>query len=388
MEKREKYKRFLLQFGYWAAILLIVFLAIRYLLKPLAPFLIALAVVMVTQPLVRKFTAKGRISKRLISVVLVIACYLIVIGLLALIIAGIVSVVVDWAKMFPDFFAETIQPGIGEAVNRILALLRRIDPDIGLEVQDALPQILSSASGSVMNLSMSVLSWASGIGTKLPGLLLASIVCVIATFFLALDYERISEKLLSALPKRTQEVVVTSKRALGVIVGKYLKSYSLILLITFAEIAVGLLLIGIDDAASIAALIAIFDFLPIVGSGMILAPWTIISFIQGRLGRGIGLAVLWAVVICARQFMEPKIVGKQVGLHPLTTLVCLWVGLKLGGALGMFALPIGLLILMELKEEGLIFIGRKEPEASEASEEGAEPTDAQTIPAAKGTAEK
>lgn len=367
MEKRKKYKDFLLKFGYWASILLIAFLCIRFLLRPLAPFLIALAIVMVTQPLVRFLTGKWKVNQKILSVILVILCYLVIIGLLVLIVAGIVSVIVDWAKMFPDFFTETVQPGIGELFNKALNLLSRVDPDISIAAKEGLPNVLSSLSGSIMNLSVSILSWASAIGTKLPGLLLASVVCVISTIFLALDYDGISKKLLRFLPQKAQNVVVSAKRALGVIIGKYLKSYAIILLITFAEIAVGLLIIGIENAPSIAALVAVFDILPIVGSGMILAPWAIISFIQNKLWLGIGLAILWAVVIVVREFIEPKIVGKQVGLHPLTTLVCLWVGMKLGGGLGMFALPIGLLIVMELKAEGLIAIGTdgEEPPAAE-----------------------
>ena len=123
---------------------------------------------------------------------------------------------------------------------------------------------------------------------------------------------------------------------------------------TFAEIAIGLLIIGFDNAAVIALLIAVFDILPIVGSGIVLAPWAVIKLLQGKIGMGIGLAILWAVVIVVRQIAEPKIVGKQVGLHPLATMLCLWVGLKLGGGIGMFALPISLLIILELKAEGLI----------------------------------
>ena len=131
------------------------------------------------------------------------------------------------------------------------------------------------------------------------------------------------------------------------------------------ELFIGFLIIGVSDAAGIAALIAVFDILPIVGSGLILAPWAIVCFIQGKVALGIGLAILWAIVIVARQITEPKIVGKQVGLHPLATLICLWVGLKLGGGLGMFALPISLLIILELKAEGLIFIDKGKPEEPE-----------------------
>lgn len=355
MEKQEKYKNFLFKFGYWASILLIAVLFIKFLLNPIMPFLIALAVVMIVQPIVRKLDKKFKINEKFSSVILVILCYLIVAGILILIIAGIVSVVVDWAQMIPDYFVESIQPGIVNGTERILGKLDRIDPELGLAVEETLPDIMSTVSGSVMNLSMNILSWASDIGTKIPGILLATVICIISTVFLALDYNHISSKALGILPPKARRVIVTAKHALGVIIGKYLKSYAIILLMTFAEIFIGLLIIGIDDAASIAALIAVFDILPIVGSGMILAPWAIIAFIQRKIGLGIGIAALWAIVIVARQIAEPKIVGKQVGLHPLVTLICLWVGLKIGGGLGMFALPISLLIVMDLKAEGIIF---------------------------------
>lgn len=354
MEKKEKYKGFLLKFGYWAAILLIAVLFIKFLLKPLAPFLIALAVVMLVQPIVRKLDEKFRINKKFSSVVTVILCYLVIAGLLVLIIAGIISVVVDWAEMIPDYFVNSIQPGISNTADKLLYRLNRINPELGVSVEQALPDIMSSVSGSVMDFSMNILSWASGIGTKIPGFLLATVICIISTVFLALDYNHICGKVLGIMPAKVREVAVTAKRALGVIIGKYLKSYALILLITFAQLAIGFLIIGIDDAAAIAALIAVFDILPIVGSGMILAPWAVIAFIQRKIGLGIGIAALWAIVIVSRQIAEPKIVGKQVGLHPLATLMCLWIGLKLGGGLGMFALPISLLIILDLKAEGII----------------------------------
>lgn len=240
-------------------------------------------------------------------------------------------------------------------MNDALNKLERYNPELRATVEEALPGVMSTFSSAVMNFSVTVLGWISAIGAGLPNFFLATVICIIASIFFALDYDGISKAVLGVLPDKAQTIIRTAKRALGVIVGKYLKSYMIILLMTFAQIAVGLLIIGVDNALVIALLVAVFDILPIVGSGLVLAPWAAIKLLQGQIGTGIGLAVLWAVVIIVRQYAEPKIVGKQVGLHPLATLLCLWVGLKLAGGIGMFALPIGLLIIMELKAEGLIF---------------------------------
>lgn len=354
MTKTEKYKAFLLKAGYWAAIVGIVVVFIKYLLGPLAPFLIALAIAMPMQPLARKIAKRTKINRRFASVVLVLLCYVLLVAIMALLVAGIASVIVDFANMLPDYFVNTIEPAIENLGDNLVNRLDRFFPDINNAVDNAMPDIVSQISGTVMNFSMSVVSWVSDVGSKLPGILLGTVVCVIASIFLAIDYDKASSTIMSILPPKVQEILRVAKRALGAIVGKYLKSYMLILLMTFAEISLGLLIIGIHDAARIAALIAVFDILPIVGSGLVLAPWAIIMLIQGKYGVGIGLAVLWAIVIVVREYAEPRIVGKQVGLHPLVTLMCLWVGLKLGGALGMFALPISLLVILDLKAEGII----------------------------------
>ena len=135
---------------------------------------------------------------------------------------------------------------------------------------------------------------------------------------------------------------------------KYLKQFVLILFITFMEVFIGLVFIGFENAAVIAALIAVFDILPIVGSGMVLLPWTVFTLIQGDIKRGIGLLLLYLFVVIARQVIEPRIVSKRVGLHPLSTLLFMWLGLKLFGGVGMLALPICVLILKDLHESGLL----------------------------------
>lgn len=352
--EQAKYKDFLLKFAYWAAIILIAVLFIKYLLGPLTPFIIALAIALPMQSLARKITQKLKINKKFLTVLLVVLCYLLIAGLLVLAVFGVASFIADWATMLPDYFSDTIQPWATELVNNTLDKLDRINPEIRANIEQSLPDVMSTFSSSIMNLSVTVLGWVSAIGAGLPNFLLATVICIIASIFFAIDYDGISNAVLGVMPDKAQTVVRTAKRALGVILGKYLKSYVIIFFMTFAQIAIGLLIIGFDNAVVIGLLIAVFDILPIVGSGLVLAPWAIIKLLQGKIGMGIGLAVLWAVVIVVRQIAEPKIVGKQVGLHPLATLLCLWVGLKIGGGIGMFALPISLLIILELKAEGLI----------------------------------
>jgi len=359
MSEIQKYRIFLLKFGYWAAIAAGCFVLIKYLLNPLGPFIIALAIAAMLQPLVKYMAKTRRVNKSAVAIVLVVLTYLLLAALLVAIFVGMVSAVIGWASGLPEFFSETIEPWIVNSGDQLIEKVSKYYPEINEMVNDLLPDVIKTISTKVMDFSVSIVSWASNAGTKLPGVMLATVVCVISTVFLAADYEHLTDSIVSRLPEKGQEIVRTAKKALRTIIGSYAKSYSLILLITFAEICVGLFIIGMSNAFIIALIIALFDILPIVGSGMVLLPWTIVLFIQGNIGKGIGLGILWIFVIVIRQIIEPKIIGKHVGLNPLMTLMCMWVGLKLFGGIGMFALPIGLLVIIELQSDGIILTKSK-----------------------------
>ena len=127
-----------------------------------------------------------------------------------------------------------------------------------------------------------------------------------------------------------------------------MRSYAIIMLLTFAELFVGLIIIGNKNAIVIAFLISLFDVLPVLGTGMIMIPWGIIELLRGNIGYGAGLIVIWAVVTVVRNVIEPRIVGRQVGLHPLFTLIAMFVGTKLFGFLGLILLPVGLSIVLSV----------------------------------------
>lgn len=359
MTSQQKYKDFLIKFGFFAAVAAIVFVFIRFLLKPLLPFIIAFVVAAFLQPVMRWLLNKLHFKSSregIVAVIITVTCYVILVGLVLLLLIGLAAAVIDWASGLPDLFANTIAPWVETSLEQLLTFIYVLNPEMGLFVQDMLPDVLSSLSSTIMNISVSLVSWASSVGTQLPGAMLAAIICVIATVFLVKDYDRVMGRVLSVLPVKGQVVVGQIRVATVGILVNFARSYVLILFITFLEVFVGLTIIGIENAAVIATLIALFDFMPILGSGMILMPWTIFTLIQGRVKRGIGLLVLWLVVVVARQIIEPRIVSKRVGLYPLVTLLCMWMGLKLFGGVGMLALPVIVLIIKDLYESGLLNI--------------------------------
>ena len=120
------------------------------------------------------------------------------------------------------------------------------------------------------------------------------------------------------------------------------------------ELALGLTVIGVDCSLLIAFLISVFDVLPVLGTGGIMIPWTILTALQGNYPLSAGLLTVYLIITVIRNIIEPKIVGSQIGLHPVVTLSSMFVGAQLFGVLGLFGFPIGLSLLRHLNDNGTL----------------------------------
>ena len=134
------------------------------------------------------------------------------------------------------------------------------------------------------------------------------------------------------------------------------KGYLILSSITFAALFLGLLLLRVENSFGIALIIALADALPVIGTGTIMVPWAVVAVLLGNYYFGIGLAVLFILVVILRNFLEPKIIGKQIGINSLFTLVAMFLGLKVLGIWGLFLFPIILIVTIqyyknEMKEE-------------------------------------
>ena len=142
-------------------------------------------------------------------------------------------------------------------------------------------------------------------------------------------------------------------------VGKrYVRSYLIIMGITFSVILVGLLILGVNNVILLSVIIAILDLLPIIGVGTVLVPWSIFELLLGNTGVGIGLIILLVLHELVRQFAEPRIIGKSIGVHPVISLLLLYVGYYALGFVGILFVP---LLAVALN----IFFDKREEDASE-----------------------
>ena len=198
--------------------------------------------------------------------------------------------------------------------------------------------------------------------TSIPKMFLDTIIIIISAFYLSNDFKKVNGFFAAQLPEKVRDFGKIIKREFASTTGKYIKAYSLIIFITFAELFVGFTILDIRYAFVLAIVVAIVDILPVLGTGTVLIPWAIYSLITGDLFHGIGLLILYLVITIIRQVMEPKIVGSYIGLYPLVTLMCMYAGMQVMGVFGLFLFPITVIILKNLNDSGAIKLWKNPPE--------------------------
>jgi len=233
---------------------------------------------------------------------------------------------------------------------------------MNVDLDVSVDELFAPMGTSITTLSTKLLGMAGNAAFSLPSILISVIICVVSTLFMLFDWDRIMDFIYLQLSRRNSDLTHKIVHQSGKTIKQYILSYGLILTITFTELSIGFLLIGFDNAFLLAALISVFDILPVLGCGGVLIPWMIISFIIGNTANGVGLLLLYMVVTIVRNATEPKIVGKQVGLHPLATLMSMVVVSSLMGGVGLFGLPIALAVITKMNRDGVIHLFKTVPE--------------------------
>lgn len=363
--KTESRKSFIINVLYVLTIASIVFFTIKYALFALMPFVVAFGISTVLQPIIRFLKRKTRIGQKPLAVITLLLS-ICTVGTVATFL-GIEAVIIvkNLIAAAPEYYASTVHPALINLVDHAQNFLRNFDADITLNYADFIPSISNfmPSMGTIFDTTTNILS-------SVPGIFISIIITTVSTFFMCVDYPLLTHWVLYQFPEKTRHTIIEIKSYTTHIIKKYVRSYALILSITFLELCVLFLIGGLIDTNMFpsvsstffyAFLIALFDILPIVGTGTVLIPWSIISILLGNYKMGIIIAVIYLIVTIIRHSIESRIVGHQVGLHPVVTLMAMIMGTSLLGPIGLFALPITIALLKDLNDKGKIHLFKHLP---------------------------
>lgn len=347
----ERKKDFLIHAAYYAVIIIILLLFMRYLFPPMSPFIFGILVAWGLQRPANALSRKLHLPKRIPALLLTIVFYCIL--FIAVITAGvqIISALEHFVPQIP-VFARQIIPYISRSLEAIEAQLQEFDPDIVDVVDRVSRELVSSLEKMISSISVAAVRLVSNIVTSMPTVILTVIVAVVSTCFAAIDFDHLLGYVKSRLPRNFQNTVSTTFTTGVDSIRKILASYITIMGLSFVELSIGFILLGVPYAVGLALLVAVIDIMPILGTGLVLIPWAIIAAVLGSYRMAIGVAALYIVMLVVRNIVEPKLVGQQMGLHPLVTLIAMFVGLQLFGLLGLFGFPIALSLYIKLTRGG------------------------------------
>ncbi|SFB17317.1 MULTISPECIES: sporulation integral membrane protein YtvI [unclassified Bacillus (in: firmicutes)] len=339
------------------AIILIALWSFLHISRLTYPFLIGLGIAYMMNPLVNFFEKKARMPRSLAVFTGIIIIFAVFAGLITLLIAEIVSGANYLANVVPkhldtvinyieNLFAAQIIPLYNQLTSLFNTLEVGQQDTIMENIQNVGTSIATTVGDFIQNFFGNIpviLSWFPSAATVL-------IFSLLATFFISKDWFKLTAIGDKLLPERakysTKTVFADLKKALF----GFLKAQLTLISITTVIILIGLLILRVDYAITIALVSGIVDIIPYLGTGAVFIPWIIYEAIAGDMSLAIGLGVLYVVVLVQRQIMEPKILSSSIGLDPLATLIALFVGFKLIGFLGLIVGPVVLVIITTLNK--------------------------------------
>ena len=354
----EKRRSFLINFAYFGVILLLTFVVLRYALPLVAPFVIAFFIAHILQKPIRLINRKLKLSGKLTAILMVVFFYGVIGTLLTLLGIKAVSALVSLIGTLPTLYENHALPYFMDILRNVEGFFADMDPSLVAALEEIGMQLIQSMSQLVSSVSVAVMGMATNLVSAVPGLFIKLVLMIISTFFITADYDHLTGFCLRQMGKKTTSVFLQIKEYVAGTLLVCIRSYAIIMAITFVELAIGLTLVGINHAILVALIIAVFDILPVLGTGGVMIPWTILTVIQGNYPMALGLLILYLVITVIRNFIEPKIVGSQLGLHPVVTLCSMFVGVQLLGVVGLFGFPIGLSLLRHLNDHKVIKVFR------------------------------
>ncbi|HHW23316.1 MAG TPA: sporulation integral membrane protein YtvI [Clostridiaceae bacterium] len=343
----EGVKRTLLTILKIVLIILAIFIFTR-LWKFIVPFIIAYFFASLIEPIVKFIENKLRIPRKIGTVFSI----LLVLGVIGSIIGFLISRFIKEIKAV-YMNLEINMDTITEFFNRIIDKVNDIFIQLPDQITDLLSQGLQDIAKNLQSVLGQFVNWVQAsiqAAMYLPQILIFIIVTLLATYFMSSDKNTIIKFLDVHIPTDWLDKTKSITKNVFTALFGWLRAQLILTTVTFSELLVGFLIIGIDNALLLALIISLVDVLPVLGAGTVLIPWSIINLILGNAKLGLSTALLYVIILFVRQLIEPKVVGKQIGVHPLFTLAGMYIGLRLWKIPGMFIGPLAIVSLKYIFE--------------------------------------
>ncbi|RUS44538.1 sporulation integral membrane protein YtvI [Cohnella sp. AR92] len=264
--------------------------------------------------------------------------------------SGSLQQLLDWAEQTIENILAS--PDIQRLIERINSFYQN-NPNYQETINNRISDTAKAVAEAGTNLASSFLNGVVDVLSSLPQVAAIAVIVLLASFFISKDWGRYLGRLTTWFPPRTRQRASDVWRDLRHALFGYVRAQFILVSITAIAVLIGLMIIGVKNALSIALLIGFVDLIPYLGVGAAMVPWIAYQFMIGDWGLGGALAILYGIVVIARQVIEPKVLSSSVGLEPLPTMVAMFAGVKLFGFLGLIVGPVAIILLTTFKRAGI-----------------------------------
>ena len=338
-----------------AAIGAALWLALRYLLPLLAPFILAFALAAAMEGAVRPLVRRG-LPRRAASALLTLLALALLASLPALLVGRLSELLSSLGRIVPRLVSAA-----GERMNALEAYAARCAAALPEGLPDSFQAALRSVEASLAalpaQLSSRLLALTAAAAQNAPGILLFLISFFLGAYLFSASYPAVLAFLRGSLPAPARRRAAELAQDLRGSLGGWLRAQLILAGMSFVELLALFLLLDVRGAAALAAVTALIDALPVFGTGIVLVPWALAELLLGELGRGLALLFGWGLGALGRNLLQARLLSGQIGIHPLVSLLALYVGWRVWGVWGMIVFPLLFAMLQRLAERGMPEIG-------------------------------
>lgn len=328
-----------------------IYLAIQYLLPLFLPFLLGTALALAAEPIVCFACQRLRMPRGAASGLGVTMAFSFIALIIMVLCAFAVRELRTLAGILPDM-EDTVLSGMESLSVWMMNLAQKVPAGLGTLLAQNVSDFFSGGAALIEKVMSWLLNFATGLLSRVPGSALLLGTAIISSFMISAKLPRLKVFFRSRFPQEKLRPLLDTLSRLKSVIGGWLKAQLKLCGVTFLLCTAGLLLLRVTYAPLWALLIALVDAFPILGVGTALIPWSLISFLQGDRVLAFGLLGLYALCAATRSMLEPRLVGKQLGLDPLVTLVALYCGYRLWGFAGMILAPMLAVTIVQLAQPG------------------------------------
>lgn len=349
-------KRFILNVTFVIAVYAVLYFVFKYMVKWFMPFIIGFLIAFTLKPITEGVTRITGIKRKSIPILVLGMFYSVLVIIIWFLTSFLWNQTTELVRVMPSLYFNRIEPILFEANDWIVENAKLVSPDVADTLSSIIASGIQYLATVVRNISVFLVASVTGILSNIPLYLISVIFTIVLSVFISVDYKNISSFIKRQLPDNFNVTFAEARKFLSGTLLKMIRAYAIILFITFIEMLIGLSILNVKYALPIAAIVAILDIMPIIGTGGILLPWAVVELILKNYTLGIGLIALYFVITIVRNTVEPKIVGSQIGLHPIVTITVMYAGLRLFGFAGFIIAPIIAILVKYLNDNGKIHI--------------------------------